>query len=81
MLIFNSGDFGTSSHYFGHNFYVWYQNEVIQVRYKTRIRGPYPLKIVFETSPLPSQNKTIMTTFVAISSTQNISKGVEINLV
>ena len=54
---------------------------MIQVRYKTRIRGPYPLKIVFQTSPLPSQNKTIMTTFVAISSTQNDSKGAEINLV
>ena len=80
MMILNSGDFGTSSHYFGHKFYALYQNEVIQIRYKNRIREIYPLKIVFETSPFPPQNKTIMTMFVAISSTQNDAEGVGLNL-
>ena len=80
MLFFNNGDFGTS-HYFGHKFYVWYQNEVIQMRYKIRIWGQYPLKIAFETSPSPPQSKTIMTMFVEISSTQNDAEGVGLNLV
>ena len=53
---------------------------MIQIRYKIRIREIYPLKIVFETSPFPPQNKTIMTMFVAISSTQNDAEGVGLNL-
>ena len=53
---------------------------MIQIRYKIRIWGLYPLKIVFETSPFPPQNKTIMTMFVAISSTQNDAEGVGLNL-
>ena len=54
---------------------------MIQIRYKIRIGGLYPLKIVFETSPFPPQNKTIMTMFVAISSGQNDAEGVGLNLV
>ena len=53
---------------------------MIQIRYKIRIWGLYTLKIVFETSPFPPQNKTLMTMFVAISSTQNDAKGVGLNL-
>ena len=53
---------------------------MIQIRYKIRIWGLYPLKIVFETSPFPPQNKTIMTMFVAISSTQNDAEWVGLNL-
>ena len=53
---------------------------MIQIRYKIRIQGLYPLKIVFENSPFPPQNKTIMTMFVAISSTQNDAEGVGLNL-
>ena len=54
---------------------------MIQIRYKIRIWGLYTLKIVFETSPFPPQNKTIMTMVVVNSSTQNDAEGFGLNLV